>query len=729
MKTAARRNCPRPSARHRKSRLFAALLTAAVLGQPATAQLLTPPTIEEPQNIVLVADSVFVTGNNRLTAKGNVEALGDDTRLLAREIIYDAAEEKIYVKGPIRIYQGDNIVILASEAELDTDLRNGLLRSARMVLSQRTQMAATQINRVDDRYNVLTKTTVSSCRVCDSNEPPLWSIRAHRVVHDEEERQVYFDHASLLVRDVPVFYFPHLRMPDPTLDRARGFLIPTIRTTSLLSYGLKAPYFIPLGRSRDITLTPYVSSETKTLELRYRQAFKKGNIELNGAVSDDTIRPNDTRSYLFAEGRFDLARDYVFSFDLKATSDDSYLNEYDYSDDDRLNSDITLSRSKRDENTRFALLHFQSLRDTEDNKFLPTVVAVAETERRYFPVGIGGELRTSAEIHGHYREAAADVVGRDVLRANANMLWRRNWTFDNGLRTAATGELAFDAFRTYNDSTVSSFDHAVTPTVAMEMRYPMSKVGADGATYILEPVAQLAWSTTNNLDVANDESTRIEFDEGNLLSLSRFTSYDRRERGVRGAAGLNWSRHSKEDWRANFTIGQIYRDTVDANFTQSSGLSGTTSDFLLAGQFANPNGLSVSGRTLLGTDGNLSKAAARLGWTNQRLWLDASFIWLDADPAEGRTDVLSEWALDSTYRMSQHWTGLFDWRFDAGTGRTAEAGVGLEYRNECMKVELSLSRKFSTSTTVQSDTKFGLSVSLLGFAVKAQDKSYDRTCG
>lgn len=725
MKTATRRLRRLP----RTAPVLAAMLMATALTPPAMAQLIKPPAITEPENIVLVADSVFVTGDNRLTARGNVEALGADTRLLASEIIYDATADKVFVKGPIRVYQGTDYVILADEAELDTDLRNGLLRSARLVLSQRTQLAATQINRVEDRYNVLTKTTVSACRVCESGEPALWSIRARRVVHDEKERQVYFDHASLLIRDVPVFYFPHLRMPDPTLDRARGFLIPSVRTTSLLSYGLKTPYFIPMGRSKDLTLTPYLSSETRTMEFRYRQAFKKGRIEFNGAVSDDTIKPGDTRSYLFAKGAFELPRDYVLSFDLKATSDASYLNQYDYSDADRLNSDITARRVNRDENTRFALLHFQSLRDGEDNKFLPTVVAVAETERRFFPSGIGGELRTTAQFQGHYRESSTDTLGRDVLRANADIMWRRNWTFDSGIRSAVTADLAFDAFRTYNDSSVASYDYDLTPTVAAEMRYPLSKVGADGATYLLEPVAQVAWTGGSDLDVANDESTRIEFDEGNLLSLSRFTAYDRRERGLRSALGLNWSRVSKENWRANFTIGQVYRNTADTDFTNSSGLFGTTSNFLLAGQFNNAKGLNATGRALLGNDGSLTKAAARIGWTNTQLWLDASFIWLEADAAEGRSDVLAEWVLDSSYRINRHWTGLLDWRFDAGTGRTAEAGAGLEYRNECLKVELSLSRKFSTSTTVSSDTKFGLSVSLLGFAVKAQDKSYDRTCG
>ena len=74
----------------------------------------------------------------------------------------------------------------------------------------------------------------TSCQVCGSDRPPLWAIRAKRVVHDSEERQIYFDNAQLQVLGVPVFYIPRLRLPDPTLDRARGFLIPELKTSTLL---------------------------------------------------------------------------------------------------------------------------------------------------------------------------------------------------------------------------------------------------------------------------------------------------------------------------------------------------------------------------------------------------------------------------------------------------------------------------------------------------------------
>ena len=706
------------------ARVLSALLVLLATTLPALAQ-----SVPAQGNIMLVADRVYVTGEDKLTAEGNVEALMDGSRLLAARIDYDVRANKITLTGPIRIVQGSETTIIADWAELDSEFQNGILRSARMVLDQQVQLAANQLDRVDGRYNILTKATASSCRICNVNQAPLWQIRARRVVHDQQERQLYFDHAQLLIRDVPVLYFPYLRLPDPTLDRATGFLIPTIRTTSQLSYGIKAPYFITMGQSRDLTLTPYVSSETKTMEFRYRQAFRKGRLNIEGAVSDDTILPGETRAYTFVNGWFDLPRDYKLTFDLKAVTDDGYLTDYDYSDDDRLVSFITAARAKRDENTILTLRHYKSLRAGEDNATLPTMVAAAETERRYFPALIGGELRSNLEIHKHVRESDADVDGRDVGRVNANLQWRRNWTLTGGLRAGVTGELAFDAYRTENDSTVDDFATQITPTFAAHFRYPMSRSGADGATYLLEPVAQIGFSGGDNLDVANDESTRVEFDEGNLLSLSRFPSYDRRERGLSGAVGLNWARYAPDSWQGNFTIGQVYHQDVQADFTQSSGLSGRESDILLAGQIKTRNGLNLSARTLFDVNSGVDKAAARIGWNNKDLWLDASYVWLAPDAAENRTSVLSEWALDSRYRMSRHWTGLLDWRYDAGSGRTAEAGLGLEYRNECVKVELSVSRRFSTSTTVQSSTDFGLTVALLGFSVNAGDKSYARTCG
>merc|ERR1712034_213433 len=151
---------------------------------------------------------------------------------------------------------------------MEEGLRNGLLSGARMVMDDQLQLAAVEAQRVGGRYTQLSRVAVTSCQVCGRNETPLWQIRADRVIHDQDARQLYFEGAQLRVLDVPILWVPQLRLPDPTLERARGFLTPTLRSTSLLGTGLRLPYFIPIGDHQDLTLTPYLSSETRTLEAR-----------------------------------------------------------------------------------------------------------------------------------------------------------------------------------------------------------------------------------------------------------------------------------------------------------------------------------------------------------------------------------------------------------------------------------------------------------------------------
>ncbi|MDG1803113.1 MAG: LPS-assembly protein LptD, partial [Paracoccaceae bacterium] len=206
----------------------------------------------------LVADTVFIAGgSSTLVAEGNVEVLYDDTRLTASRVTYKQDTDAMTIEGPIAIVTGDNdTIILANAAQIDPTLQNGLLRGARLVLDQQLQLAASQMNRVEGRYTQLYQVAATSCHVCQ-NKPPLWSIRASRVIHDEAERQLYFENAQFRIYDVPVLWVPWMRLPDPTLERATGLLIPKLRTTTELGIGLKLPYFITLGKHRDLTLTPY----------------------------------------------------------------------------------------------------------------------------------------------------------------------------------------------------------------------------------------------------------------------------------------------------------------------------------------------------------------------------------------------------------------------------------------------------------------------------------------
>ena len=716
-------------ARPVQSVLWAALLLA-LSALAAVAQPVTPPA-------VLVADEILVTPDRRLRASGNVEAFQGQTRLTAQAIEYDGNTGQLVITGPITIDDGQGAVVLADQAALSRDLQDGLLIGARLVLNEQLQLAAVQMNRVGGRYTQLYKTAATSCQVCHNDpRPPLWQIRAKRVVHDSLERQLYFDEALLYWRNTPIFYLPRLRMPDPTLDRASGLLFPEFRSSTLLGTGVAIPYFIKLGDHRDLTLTPYISNQTRTIEFRYRQAFRRGRIAFEGALSRDDLETDGQRGYLFGVGEFALARDFRLQFDVELVSDDSYLSDYGYSDKDRLDSELRVSRTRRDEYIQLSYINVKTLRDDENDDFLPSDILEALYERRFFPTAIGGEFRIAATARTHLRDATnpADTDGdgvadgRDVSRVNLEADWQRT-AFIGGLQVTSQFGFAADAFDIRQDATFDGSESEVSPRAALTLRYPLVRHDAGGVAQIIEPVVQLAWVGGDGLAIPNEESTFVEFDEGNLLSLSRFPAPDRRERGWAAAIGASWARFDPDGWSANLTVGQIIREEIQADFTRSSGLGERQSDYLLAGQLKFDGGLAISGRSILDAGFDVAKAEFRGNWRNARLDIGSSYVWIDEDPEEDRPNPISEISFDGAYRIDQSWTADLDWRYDLTEGRAATARAGITYNNECVRVAASVTRRFADSTTVEPSTNLGFTVSLRGFATPAGGQSLERSCG
>ncbi|RYG91853.1 LPS-assembly protein LptD [Loktanella sp. IMCC34160] len=696
--------------------LFALLILALPLGA-ARAQTQPPAT--------MVADALTVDAADRLIASGNVEVFFDGTRLSASQVMYDPATDTLQIVGPILIETADGQVFIADRAEIDPRLENGLLLGARLILDRQLQIAANRIDRVDGRYTQMTRASASSCAVCGT-EDPLWEIRARRVIHDQDEQQLYFEDAQFRVRGVPILWLPRMRLPDPTLERATGLLIPQIRSSDLLGIGIKLPYFITLGDHRDLTLTPFLSPETRTLELRYRQAFAAGNIQVDAAISDDTLRPDETRYYLFADGTFDLGNDFRLDFTVQNVSDDGYLLDYGYSSADRLESGATISRVRQNDMFLGKGVTYQGLIPLTTSESTPQVLSDLHYERAIYP-GLGGRATLSWDFETHIR---TDDVGveRDVARFGIGADWTGSRTTSSGLAFRYGAGLAVDAYATWDDPSAEEFIGRATPWATTVVSFPLARTEATGATQVIEPVIAFSWSESLGGTPINEDGTRSEFDEANLIALSRFGGEDRSETGFRIAAGGSWSRLSPDGWSARLTLGKLWQDTPADDYTLSSGLDGMYSDFLIAGQLALPNGLSVDGRALFDAGFRPTKSEVRVDWQAPRFDLGAAYTWLDADTEEDRPTAVSEWEIEGAYRINTNWEVGLTSRYDVAADEPAEAGLRVNWQNECVTVELSASRRFTSSTTVQPSTDFGLTIGLAGFSAQGVGAIPARSC-
>ncbi|WP_410217642.1 LPS-assembly protein LptD, partial [Paracoccus sp. (in: a-proteobacteria)] len=634
------------------------------------------------------------------------------------------ASGDLTIEGPIHLTRPGaadpdaEAILIADSAQLDRELQNGIIQGARLVLARELQLAATRLERREDgRISELTQVVASSCQICANDPSPLWEIRARRITHDAETRLITFDHPQFRAFGVPLAYAPFtITAPDPTVERRTGFLRPEIRTTSGLGFGVKLPWFRTLGDHADVTLTPYLSLDrTRTLEVRYRQAFGNGATEWNGAISRDDLRPDETRGYVFGVGRFDLPRGYRLGVQVQAASDRAYLLDYDVTDADRLWSGVTLERVRRDKLVWGRVGNYHSLREDEDNATSPAQVADLIWMRRLTPSLVGGEALLEWSAHAHRRPSDENIAGRDMARASLGLDWRRSQILPGGLVGAALAGLDADLYRIGQDDRYDDIVTRVDPQVGVELRWPLAS-SRGSATHMVEPVVQVLYSPRGqDEDIPNEDSRLIEFDEGNLFSGNRFPGHDLRETGLRGNIGVTWTRLDPAGWSLGLTGGRVLRARQAESVASTSPFGGRSSDWLLAAHYDSGTGLAIANRALFDDSFGISRNETRLGWLRSDLQVSAGYLWIDRDEGEGRAEDASELAASVGWQITNGWWGTAETRYDFSADRAQRAALQVAYRNECVTVETGLSRRFTSSDLVRPETSFDLSVRLGGF--------------
>ncbi|WP_157982215.1 LPS-assembly protein LptD [Oceanicella sp. SM1341] len=665
--------------------------------------------------VTLVADEVtYDSVGRKLTASGSVEVFYGDRTLTAERIVYDQATDQITATGQIVVRNPDGSTLYADYAELDRDLQNGLLQSARSVLAQRFRIAAVEGQRVGGRYNVLGKAVFSNCEVCAEYPEPWWRIRARRVVHDQLEKKIHYEDATFDLLGVPVMYLPYFSHPDPTVERMSGFLMPDFRQSDTFGYGAKLPYYWVIDEQSDATITPFITTdEGLLLEGEYRRRFENGRLRLGGVATydnslDTVARP--LRGTFNGDGYYYLSDTIFGHFDSRLVTDDGFLSDFEYSEDDRLTSEAAISSFRRDGYWEIGTAYFQSLRDDEGKGSIPFALPEFDLQQVWQPT-FGGDLGITLNSVGLKRSE-----GQDTFRATAIVDYEKTWITASGVTLRGFGSAQFDAFRTWDsDEVPNEYKPRFTPELGVDMRYPLIQ-STENATHVLEPIAQLIWSepsTTQSL-LPNEDSALVEFDETNLFDTSRFAGYDRVEPGFRANLGVRYERFDADGWSIGTVVGRVLRNEPQDVFDDVPGLDGRASDYVGAVTFKLPPYLSLVNRVLLREDMEFDRYEVRLDSAYGPLTLAGSYVYLTPDPQAQAFDERSEGAVDASYVIDSNWSVSGRMRYDFQEESFVRAGAGITYGNECFEIDFSVYRRFTSSETVDASTSFGVQVRLAG---------------
>jgi LPS-assembly protein len=155
-------------------------------------------------------------------ASGDVELAQGDRLLLADRVTYNEKTNVVTATGNIRLLEPSGDVIFADYSELTDDLAQGFVQKVRVLLTDNSRVAGTEAERTDQgRYMRINRAVYSPCNLCESDptRAPLWQLRANRVVHDKEEKEIIYRDARLEMFGIPVLYTPYFAHPDPPVDR------------------------------------------------------------------------------------------------------------------------------------------------------------------------------------------------------------------------------------------------------------------------------------------------------------------------------------------------------------------------------------------------------------------------------------------------------------------------------------------------------------------------------
>src|SRR6202008_1686106 len=189
-----------------------------------------PPRAPNDNQMLVQANEVDYDYNNqRVSAVGNVQLFYNGTSVEADKVIYDQKTKRLHAEGNIRMTDADGKITYANVMDFSDDYRDGFIDSLRVDTENDTRMAATRSDRSSGNYTVFENGVYTACAPCkdDPKKPPLWQVKGARIIHNQEEKMLYFENAQLEFFGVPMAYLPHFSPPDPTARRKTGFLFPS----------------------------------------------------------------------------------------------------------------------------------------------------------------------------------------------------------------------------------------------------------------------------------------------------------------------------------------------------------------------------------------------------------------------------------------------------------------------------------------------------------------------
>ncbi len=746
--------------------------TAAGTNRPL--QLAPDSPYRDPDLIYLEANSLTNDEKaNILTVSGEVEGRYQDRTLRAETVVYDLNTGEIVATGNVILIDATGSTQYADKLELSDELEAGTATNYTGRIEGGGVVGARFVNRNTKEefefYNAY-YTACELCRDADGDvETPSWRLRAKRVRQDKDTRTIRYNDAVLELLGVPVLYTPYLAHPDPSAERASGFLTPFVGLASDKGFTLEAPYYWAIDDYTEATITPRVFSKVNPLmEYQFARLFNTGRVDVEGSFTYGSIFDRDGnafddpnrffdpstaptgkrwRSHIFADGYFEPTDFWTYGFGVQLATDDNYLNRYDlnerpgtrgvYDSESRRNTsqaylvgqddDMRFSVSTvgfQDLRSRIVELGNDQLRLFEDNDdALPIVAPKIELEKYIADPVLDGRLKLFGDTTWLTRQE-----GTNYGRGTIGLDYSRTWIAPGGIEVQPFANARFDYYEIEPEGSETNEFNRTLGQVGVDARYPF--IRSDGnVTWILEPRVQVTqnfgdakldqFTTLDSngftVDLAQD-GTDIDLDQALFWQSNKAAGYDLWEDGLRADVGASVSANWNDN-RAQLFVGQSYTTDTNTEFDASSGLRDDNSD--LVGLFELDLGQRFSSQTRVRFDEDSSsfrRIDSSFRYRDKRFDLSTRYYRIDSasNPLLAINNAPSEEVSGALgVKITDKWRTRYTGYYDIDSNNLRRQSLSLTYQDDCTLIELTYNRENLANDAIRDSSGFGIRIALL----------------
>lgn len=623
------------------------------------------------------ADTITVERGEVLLAEGNVLVQYGNNKIKAKALKFNQKTKEINFTEIQEFQDGNAISLSAEEAVISSDLSMGIIKAANLLIDDSIKIQSDEVILKDNQISSVSGVSrVTSCDECEGKEPN-WYLSASSAKRDNENSNIVYKDVTVRVKGLPIAYIPYLRMPDPSVDRARGFLVPEAVLTSNLASGLKLPYFIPMGLSSDLLITPYLSSKTKTLEYRYRKKFRNGDMTVTGAFSYDDLVNNDLRYFSQLVGNYKLGYGIDLNFNVGKVGDSSYLRDYVYSEESQFNSEISLKKTIA-EKQQFFDGDLSYLRENKQDNSIDEYYSFSGSYiTEISPVNVPGKLRLLANLNSSVNVNDVNSFSRPPSSAQVGI--------DYNQRTSL-GPLKFsnNLYGKYN-SFVNSAD-AGTTNEEFSFQYGISTLisaplyaNGKGNLKSLNPKLLLSFNGQEN-DILGDYFIGTEeLTWGNIYSSKKIKSLTESETGLSVSLGIERQVFWENGRRIELSFAASKIDNLTYIPNPTLGLEARDLNYLGKFSYRTKNANTFAANAQFSSKGRLLQSDVRGNYSHKKFTIGLNYETIDQAVDNRLSEDLRTMNFTSLYNLSDNFQVNTGGRYDLNNSKMAATAFGLRF--------------------------------------------------